>query len=233
MAKKKVLCLSGWAQKSDSLNGLFDRSEECFEVVNFDYSRFENVDDFFGAISSLNINPDLVVGWSLGGQLACRLIEKKIVTPKYLVLLAAPFQFVKDSRIGAAMPKKSYDDFYKNFVSKPDKTLKRFSLLMNINDKNAKDLANNLDINDDNHDKLAFWLKELEKFSCYDIDFEGFPKAMIVHGSEDMVVHFSQSKMFESKISGCELEVLRGCGHVTHIVHKDYLGNRLLEFIED
>ena len=148
-----------------------------------------------------SINPDFIIGWSLGGQLACRLIGERIITTNHLALLSTPFQFVKSKRIAAAMPQKSFNEFHHNFVSRPDKTLKKFSLLMNINDKNAQQLAGNLDINDDNHDKLSFWLEELERFSCYDLNFSNFPKTIIFHGAGDMVVHLSQSKIFAEKIS--------------------------------
>ncbi len=215
--KKTVLCLSGWAQKPNSLENLFTAKSNHFEVINFDYSIFNNIDDFFQAILDLRIKPDIIVGWSLGGQLACRLIAEKILSSNHLVLISTPFQFVKSRRIAAAMPQKSFDEFYHNFVSRPDKTLKKFSLLMNINDKNATQLADNLDINDNNHQKLAFWLKELERFSCYDLKFDDFPKTNIIHGSSDLVVHPSQSKIFKEKISNSELKIINGCGHTPHM----------------
>ena len=226
---KTVLCLSGWAQKSNVLEKLFNKDE--FEIINFDYSRFSNIDDFFNEIKKAKINPEIIIGWSLGGQLACRLIENKILNPKYLILIAAPFQFVKSAKIAAAMPQKSFDEFYSNFVFKPDKTLKKFSLLMNINDKNAKDLANNLDINDENHDKLAFWLKELERFSCYDLNFANFPKTLILHGLGDLVVHSSQSKIFNEKIANSKLELIKDCGHMPHFIYENELKDKISCFL--
>ncbi len=161
--------------------------------MSFDYSLSSNFDNFIANFRKFNINPEVAIGWSLGGQMICRLISKKIINPKLLILVGTPFQFVKSAAIPAAMPKKSFDQFYHNFISNPDITLKKFSLLMNIKDKNSKELANNLDINDKNYENLAFWLAELEKFSCFDINFDNFPKTLIFHGKKDMVVHESQS----------------------------------------
>lgn len=225
--KKIILCLSGWAQKSNSLENLFLENFKEFEVINFDYSKFNNLKDFFAAIQNLKIKPEIIAGWSLGGQLACRLIAQKILNPKYLILIAAPFQFVKSSKIGAAMPQKSFDEFRHNFVSNPDKTLKKFAVLMNINDKNGKELADNLDINDENHNNLAFWLDELEKFSCFDLDFSNFPKTLIFHGHGDLVVHPNQSQLFLEKIPVAKLELISNCGHTPHISFKDYLRDKI------
>lgn len=227
--KKTVLCLSGWAQKPDSLNDLFDQDK--FDIINFDYSIFDDVENFIDEIRNLKINPDLIAGWSLGGQLACRLIESDILKPKHLLLLCTPFQFVKSKRIAAAMPQKSFDEFYHNFTSRPDKTLKKFSLLMNINDKNAQELADNLDINDENHHKLAFWLKELERFSCHDLDFANFPQTLIMHGLSDLVVHQSQSEIFNKKITNSTLNLIKNCGHTPHITYKQELIKKISELI--
>jgi esterase/lipase len=112
---KKILCLSGWGQKFDSLEQVFS---ESFFVSSFDYSRLNGVEEFFTEIESQKLNPDIVIGWSLGGQLAIRLIERKILQPKLLILLAPPFQMVKDSRIQAGMAKATFEEFYqKNVVA--------------------------------------------------------------------------------------------------------------------
>ena len=116
-----ILSLSGWGQKFDSLKTIF--KDPTFDpiflkknpVIHFDYTKFNNVEDFFTNIKSQNLNPKIVIGWSLGGQLAIRLIEKKIITPKTLILIAPPFQMVKDENISTAMSKKTYQEFYQNY----------------------------------------------------------------------------------------------------------------------
>ena len=44
-------------------------------IQNFQYQ------DFFNKFQDKN--PDIIIGWSLGGQLATRLIAKKIIPPNY------------------------------------------------------------------------------------------------------------------------------------------------------
>lgn len=231
MNKKTVLCLSGWAQKSTSLQSLAKNLNQDFDVVNFDYSKFDNVDSFFEAIKDLGINPDIIIGHSLGGQLSSRLIHNKILKPKSLVLIGAPFQFVKSPRIPAAMPESAFLKFKNNFINSPDQTLKKFSILMTINDKNAKEMIKNLEINEHNHQKLSFWLKQLEEFSCYDINFANFPKTLIIHGDGDMVVHNSQGKIFAEKIINSKLKILKSCGHAPHLSNSDVVSSAIKQFI--
>lgn len=228
-----VLCLSGWAQKHNSLETLFPDSGCNTNILNFDYSLSGNYQNFLDRIKKLKFNPKIAIGWSLGGQLICRLIDQKIITPQYLILISTPFQFVKSAKIAAAMPQKSFDDFFNNFSQNPDRLMKKFSLLMNIKDKNAKELSQNLDINQENHKKLEFWLQELQKFSCHDLKFQNFlQKTIIFHGTEDMVVHHSQSNLFFNKIPNAKLHNINKCGHTPHISHNRILTEKITSFLQ-
>lgn len=219
-----ILCLAGWAQKPDSLKLIFPNLPQKFSIIHFDYSRFCSVDEFFSALKNLRINPQIIIGWSLGGQLACRLIAEKIFYPQLLVLLAVPFQFVKSSRIAAAMPKNSFDSFRNNFINDSLEHLKRFSLLMMLNSSTrAKELEENLQIDEQNHPGLVFWLDELERFSCYDLDFNSFPRSLIIHGQGDVIINVLQAKIFAEKIPNSRLEILLNCGHCPQISNLEQL----------
>ena len=101
---RQILCLSGWGQKFDSLEFIFnDQAFDPFSVSSLDYSRFDDVAKFFEFVrerqfsldeedlqfgdsdEAKKFHPEILVGWSLGGQLAVRLIEKKILKPKLLI----------------------------------------------------------------------------------------------------------------------------------------------------
>lgn len=217
-SRARILCLSGWGQKFDSLEAIFS---ESFFVSSFDYSKLDSIEKLFTEIESQKINPDILVGWSLGGQLAIRLIEKKILQPKLLILLAPPFQTMKDSRVQAGMAKITFDEFYKNFSDAPTSALKQFSILTTMNDKNAGEIARTLDVNRENFEQLKFWLRELERFSCFDVDFSSMPRTLYFHGEGDMIVHVSQTEYFRQRIKNLRLEVLKHCGHAPHLSSSD------------
>ena len=229
---KQILCLSGWGQKFDSLEAIFsDSSFDPFFVSALDYLALNSVEEFFSLVKSQNLNPEIIVGWSLGGQLAVRLIEKKIIAPKLLVLLAPPFQMMKDSRIQAAMPQDVFDEFYKNFVAAPNKTLKQFSILTAMNDRSASEIAKTLDISDRNFLQLKFWLEELNRFSCFDVDFSNMPRTLHFQGAGDVIVHESQAGYFKKNIQNFRLEILQNCGHAPHLSDVTRIRKVILEEI--
>lgn len=217
----KVLCLSGWGQKFDSLEFIFsDLSFAPFflpEIRSIDYSRFKSVEDFFAFVVSEKFSAEILVGWSLGGQLALRLIEKKIILPRLLILIAPPFQMIKDERIQAGMSQNTFAEFYQNFSTAPTKTLKQFSILTAMNDRHNSEIARTLDVHDQNFEQLKFWLEELQRFSCFDLDFSQMPRTIFFQGAGDMIVHPSQADYFKKRIANFRLEIFKNCGHAPHL----------------
>ena len=126
---KSILCLSGWGQNYKSLEAsFFENILEKFNISSLNYSLSEGFLKFKDSYK-FPPNPEVIIGWSLGGQIALRLIQQKIFTPKLLVLIAPPFQMVKDARIQAGMSIKTYNEFFDNLSKAPDATLKKFSIL--------------------------------------------------------------------------------------------------------
>jgi len=246
---RQILCISGWGQKFDSLEFIFnDQVFDPFFVSSLDYSRFDDVEKFFdfvreqngfgkenkkddlenlrlknfyGDKNSLNVDVkfqhEIVIGWSLGGQLAVRLIEKQILKPKLLILIAPPFQLVKDARIQAGMGQEAFKKFHDNFASAPDQTLKQFSILTAMNDRNASDIARSLDVNDKNFAQLVYWLDELASFSCFDVDFSNMPRTLYFHGAGDMIVPAVQAQYFKERILDFNAKVFLKCGHAPQL----------------
>lgn len=215
---KNIICLSGWGQKFDSLEYIFhDQRFDPFFVQSLNYSIFKDCDQFLADVAAQNLEAKMVIGWSLGGQLAVRLIEKQILKPQLLMLIAPPFQMVKDHNIAAAMAQKTFAQFRQNFASAPNKTLKQFSILTAMNDKNASQIAKTLDISKDNFDNLLSWLDELQRFNCFNTDFSKMPRTIFLQGAGDMIVHASQANYFQERIKDFTLETFKNCGHAPHL----------------
>ena len=230
---KSILCLSGWGQNYKSLEAsFFENILEKFNISSLNYSLSEGFLKFKDSYK-FPPNPEVIIGWSLGGQIALRLIQHKIFTPKLLVLIAPPFQMVKDARIQAGMSIKTYNEFFDNLSKAPDATLKKFSILSIMNDKNKSQIIKNLDISDENHQKLIIWLQELKDFSCFDFDFTNMPPTLFYIGAGDMVVHNSQSKYFADRIDDFELHIFDNCGHAPHLSDKELFNNILIEKLKN
>jgi pimeloyl-ACP methyl ester carboxylesterase len=227
-----VICLSGWGQNYRSLEKIFESSNfSPFSISSLDYSQFFSPQDFFSSIKSQNLQSDILVGWSLGGQLAIRLIAEKILQPKLLVLLAPPFQMVKDEKIKSGMPPQVFAEFYQNFSTAPDATLKKFSILTAMNDRNAKEIAKNLDVNQSNFKQLQSWLEELKNFSCFNVDFSSMPRVIFFQGAGDSIVHSSQAEYFQERIKNFRFELMKNCGHAPHLSDVEKVRAVILEEI--
>ena len=234
--QKKILCFSGWGQKFDSLEVVFkDDRFSNFDVESFDYSKFFGYDEFLRNFKVQNLthkfNPDILVGWSLGGQICLKLIANGLLRPKTLVLIAPPFQMVKDERIKAAMGQDVFKEFYENFANSPDATLKKFSILAAMNDKNASQIAKTLDINDENHKQLISWLNDLKNTSFFDFDFGKIPQTLFFQGKGDMIVHASQMLHFQEKIKDFTAFQYENCGHAAHLSDLERIRGDLLRFL--
>ncbi len=228
------LCLSGWGQKFDSLDIIFNSSEfSGSDIFHLNYSDLNSFEDLCNFVKSNHQNLqkfDTIIGWSLGGQLACRLIANKIISPKKLILNDPPFQFVKDSRVNAAMPQSSYLKFAQDFKDSPSATLKKFSILTSLNDINARKIAKNIDINNKNHLNFLNWLKELKDFSCFDIDFSNFCDVLYFHGKGDMIVNIRQHQYFKERIVNFNEIIFDNCGHAPHLSDLSSFRSEILKF---
>lgn len=87
----KTLVLSGWIQSPKALEMIFPGAE------TLDYSDLHSAEAVFQKISE--IGPERLVGWSLGGVLAAQAVISGKISPKHLILLAVPYQFMADEQI--------------------------------------------------------------------------------------------------------------------------------------
>lgn len=210
----QVLALNGWAQKADSIRSILPESAD---VVG--YGDCASVETVFRRIQDANPAPDVLVGWSLGGQLAARAIAAGVVRPGRLVLIAAPFQLVADRK-------------FRGGVSKAVIMASRMALAANAGfmlrefqgDMLAKGDSKAHEIKAIAPEHLApvegmewlFWFDELAHFSCRHLDFSGFPPTQIIHGEEDAVIPFPNGEALHNHIPGSALHRMQKCGHAPH-----------------
>jgi len=225
---KNIFCFSGWAQHYQGLEVLFQQ-KNC-SVSSFNYSAFVSYQHFLENTSF--INPQIVVGWSLGGQIALRLIASKILQPKFLVLLAPPFQMVKNNNISAGMPPETAKIFYENFAKSPLQTLQQFSVLSSLNDSNSKEMLKNLHISNENQQNWLMWLKELYNFSCFELDFSNIPTTIYFHGENDAIINIAQAKYFQERINDFHFYKMPNCGHAPHLNNGSFLSKIIAQHCE-
>ena len=221
----KITIISGFGQEPQTFKNVFNNKD----VIALDYLQNKNFEDLL--TSDLTAyNNEIVIGWSLGGQVAIRLIEKQILKPKLLILIATPFQFVEDDKNEVGMPLELFNQFQYVLNDKPKHALGYLEHLTSLGDKNPEDVLKNM-IAIENTDNLNSWLKELKDFNCFNVDFKNFPKTIYICGDGDAVVNSKQYEYFNERLGDFKMQMIFSCGHAPHFSHKNEFLNIINEKI--
>ncbi|WAU75053.1 hydrolase [Acinetobacter sp. TR11] len=129
----KILLITGWGGGAELLKPLHDALEQkgyLVERINI-FNALDN--EVLQQHVELAVKYDVIVGWSLGGQLATLLvnqIEKQYAKQKLLITLASNPCFVAQDDWTTAMPVETFMQFKQSFEHDAITTLKRFGLLV-------------------------------------------------------------------------------------------------------
>ncbi len=206
-----ILTITGWSLIPESLQ------IHLPEADALDYRPFSHIDEVASYCAHLNRNWDIVVAWSLGAQIACRLIAAGVLLPQRLVLIAPPFQHVSKQQSEYGMAPFIFESFRNGYASNPEKTLRKFALMNHDSTQMVKYMQTILDSDMTHHSKWLHWLDELGAFSCDTLDFKQFPPTTLIHAKDDQVVSIHQIKAFQRVLPRCELVVLEDGGHIPHL----------------
>lgn len=222
---KKITIISGFGQEPKTFKNVFSNKD----TIALNYLETKNFEDLL--ISDLKAyDNDVVIGWSLGGQVAVRLIEKQILKPKLLILIATPFQYVQNETNKIGVMQSNFESFKNVLNFDSIEALKYLAYLSAGGDENSDDVILNMN-NDKSNDNLINWFDQLKDFSCFDISFKNFPKTIYICGDSDAVIDCSQYKYFQERIENFELKVIKNCGHAPHFSHKEDFLNIINEKI--
>lgn len=210
-----IITLNGWGQPHDGLKVLAPNATHLF------YSQHDSSTAFFNSFRH-HAEPeiDVMIGWSLGGQLAVRLVAEGLASPRLLVLLGAPYQFVACGDFPAAMPPEMNAAFRDSYLANTHKTVKKFTGLIGKGDRLGKKVMTRL--GEHQHSSASVkrwlpWLDELSNFSCSKLNFELFPPTLLIHGAQDAIVRSKHAEAFAEKLPQVHLEIWDGCGHAPHL----------------
>lgn len=200
----KILSLSGWSQQPESLLPVLPLDSSVF-----DYGKYGSVEEAFKALA--HHTPDILVGWSLGGQLALRAIAQKIISPQYLVLISAPFQ------ITAATPLRILQKSRAAFLANPNRMLEDFYRNCSRGDLHENLLYAVLQKNRSFSQNWLFWFDELIKFSCAELDLSQMPPSVLIYGEEDCIVPIAQGRELAKRLPHADLHAFADCAHAPHL----------------
>ncbi|USP42417.1 hydrolase [Acinetobacter sp. XS-4] len=170
--QNKILLITGWGVGVEPLQSIKLHLEKMgFEtqLINI----FNLLDCNFQAQLDLVAEADVVIGWSLGGQLATQLVDilyKQTGQTKTLITLASNPCFVANDNWQTAMPNEVFSQFKDSFLRNQQATLKRFYYLITQGSAQAKqDWLNMQNIaNPPSYELLLQGLEMLEHLNLVD-----------------------------------------------------------------
>ncbi|MCH7338109.1 alpha/beta hydrolase family protein [Acinetobacter higginsii] len=129
----KILLITGWGGGAELLKPLHEALEQKgYSVERMNIFNALN-DEILQQHVELAVKFDVIIGWSLGGQLATLLvdqIQQQYAEPKVLITLASNPCFVAQADWTTAMPVETFMQFKQSFEQDAISTLKRFGLLV-------------------------------------------------------------------------------------------------------
>ena len=137
----RILLITGWGGGAELLKPLHEALEQkghSVERINI-FNALDN--EILQQHVELAVEYDVIIGWSLGGQLATILvnqIQQQYAEQKVLITLASNPCFVAQADWMTAMPVESFMQFKQSFEQDAITTLKRFGLLVCQGTSSAK-----------------------------------------------------------------------------------------------
>ncbi len=222
----KILTLSGWAQDHEALTPLLDMPMEAEHYSDHaDYAAWKRAHS--------ERKYDVVIGWSLGGQLAVRALNDKWLSARKLILIGTPYQFVANHRFSHAMEPWLFGQFVENYQMDPQRTAKRFRGLIAKNDMREKEVSRSLRLHAEveRKERWAGWLKELEG-TGFDTVSSDFPETLVIHGEKDSLVKYAQAQHLEDILPHSSLYSLPHAAHAPHLHDKAQVQAAMHRFLE-
>jgi pimeloyl-ACP methyl ester carboxylesterase len=213
----KILTISGWGQGEGIVSQNLNFDSEYLTLYNYQFSELLSFvkENFF----------DVIIGWSLGGQVALRLADECDI--KKLILISTPFKFV-DEEFGVR--EKVFLDFQKKLEENSDKLLADFSGLISFGDKKFKEVKDKLKACDATKETLQYWLKFLGEFKAQENLSE--VETLLIYGEKDVVVNVEQGKKYRESLKNSNLEIFKGCAHAPFLSEREKFNRLVGEFVE-
>jgi pimeloyl-[acyl-carrier protein] methyl ester esterase len=195
-----------------------------------------SLDSLCNAVEPAIAQGAVLVGWSLGAQLALRFACTYPQRIAALVLIGATPRFVQAQDWPHGMSQVHFDAFAAQLATDQVATLQRFVALASLGSASARAQAQRL---------LALLAERptpsLAALSAgltvlRDVDLRGrlatmYVPTWIIHGAADAVVPASAGEWLAGRLPRSELRILDGSGHVPHVAQSERVTRIILDAV--
>ena len=241
-AQTPCLLISGWSTNSDIFEWLLPGLAQYFVVYTADVSDLPQsmddcVDELSAALLQWLFKPALVIGWSLGGNIALQLAKQHPQQVAGLSLLNCSPVFVAREDWPCGMDPQQFAAFQQGIEKNTAKTLKRFDRLQSVGDARQQPLIRALG---DYRAQQQVWQQQdlqtglgyLQRIDQRDF-LSDLPQAVQwCFGAEDRLVSRSTADAVASLAAKHPIEILDDCAHLPFLSRTDQFFRALLKCFE-
>ena len=197
------------------------------------YSMDEIVDQIY-----LNTpNNSIILGWSMGGQIAIKLAVKYSDFINNLILISTTPCFIKRKGWSYAVDDKNLIEFATQLTKSRKKTILNFLALQLLGTEGSHKIINDLKhdfINNENENYkgLVPALKLLRSVDLRLLVSKVKIPSLIISGGKDKLTPYEASLWMQKKIVNSKIENIETASHIPFISHKNTVLNLVNNFLE-
>lgn len=240
---KTLVLLHGWGVRPTVFDGLRALLEPHFDTCapplpGYDGAPSSKPYDLEGVAAQVAAtSPErcLVVGWSLGGQIALAWAERAPQQVERVAFISTTPSFVQREQWEPALEPRVLREFASALASDVDRTLARFSVLQARGDAQSRAVISGLRnalASTATTDVAALrdgLLILSESDSRERVKAIGQP-ALVVHGEHDALVPTAAAEWFAHALPNGRLECVRNAAHAPFLSRPESVGAALREF---
>lgn len=208
----RVTTLTGWGQSEKSLDSLAPNGAD---ITRIPYYSFNTLESLKACLAKQAQQPDVVIGWSLGGRVAALLVSERVLKPKLLVIMSSAYSIVPGTGLDNALGG-TPGAFAILFKSTPDRARALLAQSIAKHDLNSRVIGRGLQQDNDHDADWYRWLS-LGRISGDSMTFLKMPRTLLIYGGSDSLVPVTNGCHYARRIKGATLTVLNECGHAPHL----------------
>lgn len=234
---RRILLITGWGLGVRPLVNL----HQALEHQGFDVQLIDMFNIFDAKVLEQQLQHaqtfDVIMGWSLGGQLAAELCQKlyeRTKQTKILITLASNPKFVASESWDVGMDRSTFISFKDSFKKDPSTTLKRFCYLVTQGHPQAKQNWLKLQdfIQQDNYELNKQGLELLESLNCVDILKNYQSNQFHLFAKGDGLVHHKVQDYFKKMPAKfLSLDMVEG-SHGFPVFQSDLISGKISQYLK-
>lgn len=236
-AKDACLLIPGWGMNADIFDSILPGLAQFFQVYTADYGQL--TEHYADAVKALAqklpfAGSALVIGWSMGGNIALELAKQCPQKVSGLCLVAATPSFVERDNWPYGMSVATYQQFQQGLGASVAKTLRRFDQLQSKGDGQQAALQKALT---DYRAQQEAWrdedlitgLKLLAAFDQREWIADLPQRQLWCFGAEDQLVNVASAKAIKTQLPNANVQTFDAVAHTPFLTRSDQFFAALLD----